>query len=215
MSAPSGAGKTTLNRRLVAEHPEVIIATSHTTRPIRAGETDGKDYYFIDEKKFRQMVADNEMLEWAVVHDKLYGTSKSEMDRIEGNGYFALLEIDVQGWIQARPKLRKSTAIFILPPSLESLWQRLEGRGTDSAMQRWTRLLNAKEEIEKADHYDRFIVNDDLEHAYTLLKDIIVEGKDSGFGPKEGHALCAKLLDEFEHSTWLKDLRETFGNDAS
>lgn len=211
ISAPSGAGKTTLNYKLIEAYPEIEISISYTARKKRDNEVDGKDYYFISKEKFKEMIAENQMLEWAEVHDNLYGTSKDELMRIESEGRHSLLEIDVQGWITARKKLKKATAIFILPPSVESLWQRLESRGTDDLKVRWRRILNAKKEIEKADIYDYFIINDDLDKAYMELESIIIQGEPGKIDVDAGKRLCDELLKEFDQASWFQELKATFG----
>lgn len=211
ISAPSGTGKTTLNRRLVAEHPTIEMAISHTTRQARDGETEGKHYHFIDKSQFMKKVEDQDFIEWAEVHGNLYGTSQSELDRILRKGHAPLLEIDVQGWEKSRHRLQEPCSIFILPPSLESLWKRLESRGSDSLETRWIRLQNANSEISMAHNYDYFIVNNDLELAYQELKSIVLSKVTQDKLVENGKNLCQKLNDEFKNADWIKALRNKLG----
>ncbi len=206
ISAPSGTGKTTLNRRLVEEHPDVEISISHTTRARREKEIEGVHYYYVNEAKFQDIINQNRFLEWANVHGNLYGTTINEIHRIKNLGKSPLLEIDVQGWQKVRTKLSNSVAVFILPPSLAELWQRLELRGSDAISTRWLRFKNAFEEIEKADHYDYFIVNDDLEKAYAELESIVILGRKGSNGPSEGQMLCDQLKNEFKNADWIQQL---------
>lgn len=213
VSAPSGAGKTTLNRLLVKRHPNIEISVSLTTRAPRSGEVAGKDYQFVSKEDFQKHIDRGDMLEWAMVHGNLYGTSKQQLREIQARNHYSLLEIDVQGWSTAKRKLKQAVAIFILPPSIRELWNRLEERGTDSLATRWERLVNAKDEIENAQNYDFFIVNDDLDRAYAELESIIVYGKTGTLGPSEGLAKCRSLIEEFENSEWIKTLKSSVQKD--
>lgn len=207
ISAPSGTGKTTLNRRLVQEHPDLVeVSISYTARPIRGGEANGVDYHFVTPEAFRALVQNGEMLEHAEVFGKFYGTSKAEIERIHKNGKSVILEIDVQGWKQAREKLKDAHSVFILPPSIETLWKRLESRGTDSLEVRLRRLKTAREEIAAGDLYEHFIVNIDLDAAYEELQGIVIAGKTAKMPTSEGKALCQKLLTEFDHAPWIQKL---------
>ncbi|SMF33990.1 guanylate kinase [Pseudobacteriovorax antillogorgiicola] len=211
VSAPSGAGKTTLNRKLIANHPDVEMSVSHTTRRPRPGEVNGNHYHFIDRDRFEEMSQRDEFVEWAEVHGNLYGTTKAELDRIVSAGRKPILEIDVQGWETARHLLPDAVSIFILPPSLESLWQRLESRGSDNLETRWIRLQNAYKEISKAEHYQHFIVNQQIDIAYEELRKIIVLGVTDDKHVENGKELCKKLNDEFENADWIKRLRADLG----
>lgn len=212
VSAPSGTGKTTLNRRMLKECPRLEMSVSHTTRSPRPGEIDGVHYHFIDQTQFRSMVEAHAFIEWAEVHGNLYGTSFSELKRIEDGGKDPLLEIDIQGWHNAKGLLHNAISIFILPPSMASLWQRLEKRGSDSLEIRWVRLQNAYDEIQKAHEYDILIINNDLEVAYQKLKSIILSGQPEGKGDPEGLKLCQRLNEEFETADWIKGLRGKLGS---
>ena len=207
ISAPSGAGKTTLNRRLQAEHPNVEVSISHTTRAPREGEQDGVHYYFVSQKQFDEHIIKEDFLEWAEVHGHFYGTSKKELQRITQKGHIPLLEIDTQGWLLTRPKIPRALSIFILPPSLKTLWDRLQGRGTDQFETCWLRLQNAYREIEIANHYDYFIVNDDLDQAFLELKSIVIDKKPGKIDERSGRELCDQLKFEFHHADWIQGIR--------
>lgn len=211
VSAPSGAGKTTLNRRLLKECPQLEMSISHTTRAPRKGEKEGDHYHFVSRSEFDAMVQRQAFIEWAEVHGNFYGTSIEELERIEKAGKSPLLEIDVQGWHKARPLLPRAVAIFILPPSLQILWQRLESRGSDSLQQRWLRFQNALDEIKNAKEYDVFLVNRDLETAFHELKSLILSDKPNLEGQREGLLLCEKLNDEFKTADWIKGLQKQLG----
>jgi guanylate kinase len=174
VSAPSGGGKTTLCRKLVAVLPGIGYSVSHTTRPPRAGEENGKDYVFVDEAEFRRMVGDNEFLEWAQVHGNLYGTSKRMLRDMQARGTDVILDIDVQGARQLREAGPEGVSIFILPPSLEVLRSRLEKRGSNSAEDMERRMRAAVEEIREYKNYDYVIVNDVFEEALDRLKAVVL-----------------------------------------
>jgi guanylate kinase len=208
VSAPSGGGKTTLNRRLMDEYPDnVEISVSLTTRKIRPGEQNGLHYHFVSEAQFQSSIQGNEMLEWALVHGNLYGTSIRELEAITSRNHRAILEIDVQGWETARLKLKEAVSVFILPPSIEALWQRLSKRGTDELKTRVKRIRNARDEIAAAKHYQYFIVNDDLERAYRSLKSIIIDGRPGEINTAQGVEICQKLLAEFDSPQFQEKLR--------
>ncbi|MBF0441597.1 MAG: guanylate kinase [Oligoflexales bacterium] len=207
ISAPSGAGKTTLNFRLMKECPDIELTVSHTTRSPRTGETQGVHYYFVSQDEFRALIGKDAFLEWAEVHGNLYGTSKSELERIHADSKIPMLEIDVQGWKKAKPLIPDATSIFILPPSLETLWKRLEGRGSDSFSTRWQRFLNAYQEIASIELYDNFIINDDLEEAYSSLKAIVSGASSKKITKKECLIFCEKLKQEFHEASWIKEVK--------
>ena len=212
VSAPSGTGKTTLNRRLVAEHPEIQISVSYTTRPKRPGEQSGVHYHYISTERFRELIARDEMLEYAEVFGTLYGTPLAELQRLWAVGKTPLLEIDVKGWLSAKAKLKNPKSVFILPPSVQDLWKRLEGRGTEEPQTRWRRLMTAHDEIKSGHLYDHFLINLDLETAYRELEAILVYGKAPTMSHADGVAHCQKLLKEFDEAPWLHELRGTYGN---
>lgn len=211
VSAPSGTGKTTLNRKLVAEVDQVVMSISHTTRPARAEEKHGNHYYFVDHSQFLTMIENGEFVEWAEVHGNLYGTSFAELQRIQNLGKTPLLEIDVQGWLKAKPLLSDAVSIFILPPSLKELWNRLERRGSDDLNTRWLRFNNAHQEILNSEEYDYFIVNNDIETAYQRLKSLVSNGKPEEQSSERGRILCSELNHEFENSEWISGLKAKLG----
>ncbi len=180
---------------------------SYTARKRRDGEQDGVDYHFISEEEFRNRVKRNEMLEWAEVFGDLKGTGVDELKRIQNKGRVPILEIDVQGWTNARIYLDNAVSIFILPPTAQSLWNRLEKRGTDTLDKRWRRINTAKKEIESALHYHEFIINNDLETAYKELRGIVIDGDKSQMSSEDAKQHCQKLLQEFDTASWFHQLK--------
>ena len=207
VSAPSGTGKTTLNRRLSSTFEEVSLAVSHTTRAIRDGEKDGVHYHFVSVEQVKQKIINEDFLEWAEVHRNFYGTSLGELRRLNDLGQIPILEIDVQGWLLCRPKIPDALAVFILPPTLEDLWKRLKSRGTDSLETIWLRLQNAYREIEIASNYNYFIVNDSLDAAFDELKSIVIDGQRGKINEAKGQELCEKLKEEYKNADWIQGLR--------
>ncbi len=174
ISAPSGAGKTTILRRILAEVPAVSFSISHTTRPPRTGEQHGRDYYFVSESEFEVMRDDDAFLEWARVHDNYYGTSRKAVEAILEQGRDVLLDIDVQGAAQLRQRISDAVLIFIAPPSLAELENRLRGRGTDSEAVIELRLRNARQEMERIAEYDHLVINDNLDEAVDMVRAVIL-----------------------------------------
>lgn len=173
VSAPSGAGKTSLLTALTERVDNVVLSVSSTTRPIRPGETDGVDYHFMDEAEFEQHVEQGEFLEHATVFGYHYGTSRaSVLDQID-QGLDVILEIDWQGARQVRQKIEDVTGIFILPPSVAALEQRLHGRAQDSETVIQRRLAEAQGEIAHYDEFDYVIINDDFDQALEDLLAIL------------------------------------------
>ena len=177
VSAPSGAGKTTLCGALLRIFPELHFSVSHTTRPPRPGEMDGRDYYFIDPEHFQQMVQKGEFAEWAEIYGCRYGTSMGHLETVLAEGRDVLLDIDAQGARQLREKRMSGIFIFILPPSLRELERRLSSRETEGPKVREGRLSKAKAEIAEARWYDYLVVNDELEKAQKKMKAIILAEK--------------------------------------
>ena len=173
ISAPSGAGKTTLARRLVTALPEVVVSISHTTRPRRPGEVDGRDYYFVDRATFERMLTDREFLEFAEVFGNWYGTSKTAIDQALAAGKSVILDIDWQGARAVKRVFPQAQSIFILPPSRAELERRLRDRGQDSEDVIAQRMEVAAAEISHHDEYDHVVVNDDLERALADLTAIM------------------------------------------
>lgn len=169
VAAPSGAGKTTLVRRLLAEDSAIRLSISYTTRAPRTGEENGREYHFVDIATFKTMIAQGDFLEWAEVHGNFYGTSKSWISSEMAAGRDVLLEIDWQGAQQVRQHFPQAIGVFILPPSLEVLAQRLRGRGTDAEEVIARRLAAAGEEMRHVGEFDYVIINDDLEQALADL----------------------------------------------
>lgn len=175
ISSPSGAGKTTLTHRLLQEFPELRFSVSHTTRKPRQSEVDGQDYHFVTEEAFRQVLDGDGFAEWAEVHGNLYGTSVAEIDRAREDGKAGVLfDVDYQGARQIKEKFPHAVGVFILPPSMDELRRRLEGRGSDDADSRRLRFEKAREEIGHYPFFDYMIVNDDLQHALAELRGIVL-----------------------------------------
>jgi len=173
LSAPSGAGKTTLCQEILKNFPAIRYSISHPTRLPRPGEKDGVDYFFITEEGFINGIQEGSWAEWAKVHDNYYGTSSKFLNKTLLSGSDILLDIDVQGTMQIIKQYPDAITIFIMPPSLEKLNQRLRDRGTDSDEVIEKRLQNAKEEIERKGIYKHTVVNDQLEKAKQELFQII------------------------------------------
>jgi guanylate kinase len=174
ISAPSGAGKTTLCKQLVASVPGLWHSVSYTTRKPRVGEEGGREYYFIAETVFQDMVAGHEFLEYAHVYGNWYGTPRKPlMDKME-QGIDVLLEIDVQGALQIKKNFEDAVYIFILPPSLDTLRERLQGRASDSPEEIHRRLQKVKEEVWSVREYHYIVRNDDLAQSLRELRSIFL-----------------------------------------
>ncbi|WP_243047974.1 guanylate kinase [Dyella sp. RRB7] len=173
VAAPSGAGKSTLVNALLEREPTISLSISHTTRPPRPGEQYGRHYYFVERQAFEREIADGVFLEHAEVHGNLYGTSRTTVDELLGQGRDVLLEIDWQGARQIRKSKPDCVSVFILPPSRTELERRLRGRGLDSAEVIARRLHNSREEIAHAHEFDYIIVNDDFDVALGDLQAIV------------------------------------------
>jgi guanylate kinase len=174
LSSPSGAGKTTLSRMLVAETPALQMSVSATTRPMRPGEVDGKDYYFVNHIEFEGMVAKGELLEWARVFDNRYGTPRAPVDAALASGKDVLFDTDWQGTQQLRDKSPNDVvSVFILPPSVQALEQRLHTRAQDSEEIIRGRMKKAGDEMSHFDAYDYIVVNDNIGIAFEAVKSIL------------------------------------------
>ncbi len=169
LSAPSGAGKTTLCQAVLRHFPDMLYSVSHTTRSPRPGETRGIDYHFIAKDEFRQLIESGEWAEWAKVHGNYYGTSATFLNQGLAAGQDILLDIDVQGMMKILKRYPSSITVFIRPPSLETLRKRLESRGGDRPDVIEIRMTNAKAEMAQSHRYRHVIVNDDLELATREL----------------------------------------------
>jgi guanylate kinase len=177
ISSPSGAGKTTLARQL-AEKYGLHFSVSYTTRPPRAGETNGKDYHFIGDAEFSRMVSAREFAEWAYVHGQRYGTAIATVNKAIEEGVDCIFDIDYQGGQQIRQQWRDDSILcFILPPSMAELERRLRQRATDSAEAIERRLATAHKELKHYSEYDYLVVNDQLERALTDLSAIFVAAR--------------------------------------
>ena len=170
LTGPSGVGKGTLLRSLLQRHPELYLSISATTRQPRPGEIDGQHYYFVSRDKFEQMVSADELLEWAEYAGNYYGTPRASVERQIQLGQSVILEIEVVGARKIHCTFPTALRLFILPPSLAELEQRIRGRGQDSEDAIARRLSRAKAEIEAADEFDVQIVNDDMEQALLLIE---------------------------------------------
>jgi len=172
ISAPSGAGKTTLAHALMRKYPELQISVSHTTRSPRPGDRDGIDYHFVNDVTFDAMIAASDFLEWAHVHQHRYGTSHKEVNRLLAAGANVLFDVDYQGGIAILEAHPEAISVFILPPSYAELEARIRRRGTDSPEIIEGRLAIAKHEMQQYGHYKYTIVNDHLEEAIATLNGI-------------------------------------------
>jgi guanylate kinase len=173
VSSPSGGGKTSLIKALLESEPEVRLSVSYTTRPARGGETDGRDYHFIDLPEFERMLEAGEFLESAEIYGNRYATSQKWIEGERAHNRDVLLEIDWQGAQQVRRLLPGSVSVFILPPSLEALATRLKRRGQDNEETVMRRLAAAREEISHVSEYDYVIINDDFRQAALDLRSIV------------------------------------------
>ena len=190
VSAPSGAGKTTLCRKLVSALPDLKFSVSYTTRHPRPEEVNNRDYTFISRDEFNSMVDKKEFMEWAEIHGELYGTSKKRLEEIMDSGIDVILDIDVQGAMQIKGKYREGTYIFILPPSIEVLKKRLEKRMMNSKEEIEKRLKKAIFEIKSYHKYDYVIINNILEDALKDLEAIMIS-----------HRVRSKMINHF----WIKE----------
>jgi guanylate kinase len=173
ISGPSGSGKTTICEKLVQSMPEIERSISFTTRAARRGEKDGRDYFFVSKEEFQKRIKENVFLEYAQVFDNYYGTSKNwVLDKIE-LGKDVILSIDVQGAAQIKKNLSKAMFIFLLPPSMKVLEDRLKKRATDGAEEIEKRLKIAKEEMAEVGNYDYTIINDKVDDAVEKIKTLI------------------------------------------
>jgi guanylate kinase len=193
--APSGAGKTTLVDALLARESNIRLSMSYTTRAPRDGEKDGIDYHFVDRARFESMIAAGDFLEHAQVHGNYYGTSRSWIEREIAGDHDVLLEIDWQGAAQVRKLFPHLVGMFILPPSIEELRRRLQGRGKDSEETIQRRLAGAREEISHVLEFEYIIVNDRFEQA---LEEILSVVRAARVSRARQSMRLARLIDEFK-----------------
>ena len=174
ITAPSGAGKTSITRHLMQCFPQLAFSVSAATRKARGTEKNGVDYHFISEEEFKQKIQHNEFVEWEMVYEgKYYGTLKSELQRIWDDNKIPVLDIDVKGAIHVQQQYPEaSLTLFIEPPSVEELKKRLEGRGTETAESLAARVNKAAYELSFKDQFDNYIVNDDLQHACAAAEEV-------------------------------------------
>ena len=177
ISAPSGAGKTSLCKKVVKFFPNLYHSVSYTTRLPRPGEKDGEDYLFVSKDKFQEMIDDRRFVEWAEIHGNRYGTTIDSLKEYQHKGIDIILDIDGQGGRQLKNEYPDGIYVFILPPSRKDLEERLRLRSTDSDEDIEKRLKNAKEELQYIYDYDYIVVNSDLEEAVSTLKSIIIAEK--------------------------------------
>jgi guanylate kinase len=219
LSAPSGGGKSTIARRLLAERADVGYSVSCTTRPPRGTEQHGRDYFFLTPEEFRARRSAGEFAESAEVHGNLYGTLRSEVARVLGSGRHVIMDIDVQGAAQFRLAFPESVLIFVLPPSAEALVARLRARRTETRRELADRMIAALEELRAASEYQYVVVNEDVEQAVRRVSCIIdaesvrrerLAGLDGDVG-----SLIRELESELERqSETSQDLSQNGGQDV-
>ena len=173
ISGPSGVGKGTVCRFLLKKKEALKLSISTTTRPPRPGEIEGKEYNFTTTSRFEEMIAQDSFLEWAVVHEHYYGTRRDTVQALLDEGEDIILEIDIQGAEQIRDKVPEAVSIFLAPPSMEDLEQRITGRGTEDPEKINSRLETARREMEAYRFYDYLVVNDTVENAASLIASIV------------------------------------------
>lgn len=190
ISAPSGTGKTTLLKEVMAGLPKMAFSVSHTTRDPRPGEKDGVDYHFVTREEFDSMIERGLFIEYAEVHNNLYGTSSAAIEKQLRAGLDVILDIDVQGASILRKSNRiQAVHIFIAPPALDELEKRLRGRGTESEEKIQLRLKNAKDEIAAAPEYEYLMINDDFDDASRVLAGIVVAERARGHRLATGESI--------------------------
>lgn len=197
IAAPSGTGKSTLLSRLLSDIENLEFSISHTTRPPRQGEQHGREYFFVDNPTFEELIEKNAFLEWARVHDNYYGTSKAHIEEKLRTGVDIILDIDVQGAAMVKQALPSAVSIFIFPPSMKALENRLRGRGKDNEDVIRKRLDNAWGEIQRAENFDYFLINDDLDNCYQNLRTVVLSNRFRGFRRRKE---MAEIIENF-HAT--------------
>ncbi len=194
VSAPSGAGKTSLVKALVEDTPNLQVSVSHTTRPQRPGETNGVNYHFVSPEQFAQMLDESAFLEHAEVFGNLYGTATKGVEALLAQGEDVILEIDWQGAQQIRRQIADAVSIFILPPSREILKERLEGRGQDSESVISGRMAQASEQLSHYVEFDYLVINDVFNTAVAELKSIVLSQRLRSERQSQSHAALIKSL---------------------
>lgn len=173
IAAPSGAGKNSFVDRLLADFTMLFDTTTYTTRSMRKGESEGKPYHFVSRERFRQMVAENFFVEWATVHDNLYGTPHYQLQNAWADNKVVVMDVDVQGAMTFKTKYPSAVSLFILPPSIEELRRRILKRDGQPPADLELRLKNARDEINQASLFDYQIINDDFEASYLECKNLV------------------------------------------
>ncbi|HEX6134145.1 MAG TPA: guanylate kinase [Longimicrobiales bacterium] len=179
IAAPSGAGKTSLARALVETRPDMVFSLSATTRAPRPGERDGVDYRFVSDAEFERLTRGDELLEWALVHGRRYGTLRTGVESALAQGSTVVLDIDVQGARLVRRTLPDAVLIFVLPPSVAEMKRRLQARGSESAAELAMRMRTARAELDAVAEFDYVIVNDDFEEALRTIESIVAAERES------------------------------------
>ncbi|HBG04637.1 MAG: guanylate kinase [Geobacteraceae bacterium GWC2_58_44] len=193
ISAPSGAGKTTLCKEIIDIFPNLRHSVSYTTRTPRQGEVHGRDYFFVGQEEFSRMVAAGEFAEWAEVHGNLYGTSLATLKECRSRGIDLILDIDCQGARQLKGRFEGGVYIFVLPPSIGELRRRLDNRSSDSEDVIERRINNAAGEIKEARWYDYIIVNDNFSEAVEQLKSVLIAEQCRAFRLLQGLAATFQI----------------------
>jgi len=197
ITGASGCGKTSLVRHVLENLKDVQFAVSHTTREMRSSEEEGRDYYFVSDSEFKQIIKEEKFVEWAIVHGNYYGTSRREIEKKGALGDL-LLDIDVQGAKQVKSRIKKAVFIFILPPSFQELQRRIKGRGQDDAGSIQTRLDVASKEIRAYPEFDYIIINDQLDKAVKELESIIISTRCKLESCKKGIVTVIRSFSEDE-----------------
>ena len=207
LAATSGTGKTTIARNLVSGSDRYVFSTSATTRPPRPGERDGVDYHFLSEERFEELAAAGAFVEWARVHDRLYGTPLEEIEEAARRGRHVVLDIDVQGARQIRRMIPDAVLIFVLPPSVDIMMVRLKRRGTEPPEKIARRLVSALEELQAASEFDHVVVNDDLDECLEEIRAIVEEGTAPEAPEIDAHRLREEIAGilEREYGPYVQD----------
>ena len=204
LSSPSGGGKTTIAKALMARRTDLGYSVSCTTRAPRPGEENGRDYYFLTPAEFIQRRGAGDFAEWAEVHGRLYGTLRSEVERVMGQGQHVMMDIDVQGAELFARAFPQSVLVFVLPPSAEVLLTRLRGRSTENAATLVTRLRSALDELAHVGAYEYVVINNDLEHAVQQVSMILdAESLRRTRSDDLGHRV-GQLAEQLEHELTLQ-----------
>jgi guanylate kinase len=204
LSSPSGGGKTTIAKALMSRRTDLGYSVSCTTRAPRPGEEHGRDYYFLTPDEFLRRQAAGDFAEWAEVHGRLYGTLRSEVERVMGQGRHVMMDIDVQGAELFARAFPQSVLVFVLPPSAEVLLTRLRGRSTENAASLATRLRSALDELAHVGAYEYVVINDDLEHAVLQVSMILdAESLRRTRSDDLGHRV-GQLAEQLEHELTLQ-----------